>query len=323
MTEITAFEQRMRLYLHFCRMEKGLAANTIESYRRDLKQLERYLKKEKVFEIQRVTLQTLRSYLDYLQDIGLSHRSIARQISNLRGFFGFLNAEGYLAQNPAELLQAPKIGSALPKYLDLDQINRLLEPAEQNSAIEMRNRAMLQLLYATGVRVSELIRLRISDLDRTEGVIRVIGKGNKQRFIPVGREALHSIAEYLEGPRGELLKHRPSPYLFVTAQGKPMTRQGFWKLLRLRGYAVGVRGRLSPHVLRHSFATHLLEGGADLRSVQTMLGHADLGTTQIYTHVMRSHLRKTIEEHHPRAQGKQRARSNSHYNQTKRGALQR
>ena len=323
MTEITAFEQRMRSYLHFCRMEKGLAANTIASYRRDLEQFERFLKKQQIQDLQSITLKTLRSYLDYLQNIGLAPRSIARQISNLRGFFGFLTTEAYLVQNPAELLQAPKIGSALPRYLDLNQVNRLLEPAERTSATEIRNRAMLELLYATGVRVSELIRLRISDLDRTEGVVRVIGKGNKQRFIPVGREALRSVGEYLEGPRAEILKQRPSPYLFVTAQGKPMTRQGFWKLLRLRGRAAGVRGKLSPHVLRHSFATHLLEGGADLRSVQTMLGHADIGTTQIYTHVMRSHLRKTIEEHHPRAQGKQRARSNSHKSQTKQGALQR
>ncbi|MGH9581864.1 MAG: site-specific tyrosine recombinase XerD [Bryobacteraceae bacterium] len=314
MMEITPFARRMRSYLHFCRTEKGLSANTVASYRRDLKQLEGFLK---AIDLQSVTLETIRLYLDYLRRAGLSNRSIARQVSNLRGFFGFLTDEGDLSTNPAEMLSAPKIGSSLPKYLGHSSVNRLLDSPGQNSTLGLRDRAMLDLLYATGVRVSELIQLRVSDLDSAEGALRVIGKGNKQRVVPVGRQALQSIEEYVGTARGRLLKGRASPHLFVTARGKAMTRQAFWKLLRARGHAAGVFGKLSPHMLRHSFATHLLEGGADLRSVQTMLGHADIGTTQIYTHVMRSRLRQTVEEHHPRAGGKTRTA-----NSARRGASQ-
>lgn len=298
MAEITRFDQEMRLYLHFCRTEKGLAANTIGSYRRDLSRLGHFLNST---ELQSVTLELLRLYLDFLRRSGLSNRSIARQVSNLRGFFGFLAEEGKLAANPAEMLAAPRIGSSLPKYLGRSSVNRLLDSPVEGSVRDLRDRAMLDLLYATGVRVSELIHIRISDLDASEGTLRVTGKGNKQRMVPVGRQALEAVAAYLSSARGQLLKGRTSPHLFVTARGKPMTRQAFWKLLRARGRAAGVFGKLSPHVLRHSFATHLLEGGAGLRSVQAMLGHADIGTTQIYTHVMRSRLRQTVEEHHPRA----------------------
>jgi integrase/recombinase XerD len=208
---------------------------------------------------------------------------------------------------PADLLVAPKVGSSLPKYLDGRSVDRLLKTPEEDGALGLRDRAMIDLLYATGMRVSELIKLRIADLDELGGVIRVTGKGNKQRLIPVGREALQAIERYQIERRPSLLRGRVSPYLFVTARGTAMTRQGFWKLLRGYGKEAGLisefgrKGALSPHVLRHTFATHLLEGGADLRSVQTMLGHSDIGTTQIYTHVMRSRLRQTVDKHHPRA----------------------
>jgi integrase/recombinase XerD len=216
--------------------------------------------------------------------------------------------------NPADLLVAPKIGSSLPKYLDSRSVDRLLETPVDSGKIGLRDRAMLDLLYATGMRVSELIKLRMADLDELGGVLRVTGKGNKQRLIPVGREALTSVDRYQVEQRPSLLKGRVSPFLFVTARGTAMTRQGFWKLLRGYGKAAGIisefgrKGALSPHVLRHTFASHLLEGGADLRSVQTMLGHSDIGTTQIYTHVMRSRLRQTVDEHHPRARAKLGAR---------------
>jgi integrase/recombinase XerD len=222
----------------------------------------------------------------------------------LRGFFGFLLEEGQIEVNPAELLTAPKIGSPLPKYLDSRAVDRLLESPEADSATGVRDRAMLDLLYATGLRVSELIQVRVADLDEAEGTVRIIGKGNKQRIVPVGREALRSVELYRLEQRPLLLKGRVSPYLFITARGTRMTRQGFWKLLRVHGKSAGLFRKLSPHVLRHTFATHLLEGGADLRSVQTMLGHADIGTTQIYTHVMRSRLQQTVEKHHPRAAAK-------------------
>lgn len=301
MAGVMSFEAGMRSYLHFCRMEKGLAANTLESYRRDLSQLGGFLASAPLAS---VTLDTLRSYLDQLRTRGLSNRSIARQVTTLRGFFGFLVDEGQVSKNPADLLTAPKIGSSLPKYLAPAAVNRLLEAPPEDTATGLRDRAMLDLLYATGLRVSELIKVRIADLDELEGTVRVIGKGNKQRIVPVGREALQSIERYRAELRPRLLKGRVSPYLFVTARGTAMTRQCFWNLLRGHGKQADLFRGLSPHVLRHTFATHLLEGGADLRSVQAMLGHADIGTTQIYTHVLRSKLRQTVDEHHPRARRK-------------------
>jgi len=294
-------EQKARLFLHFCRAEKGLALNSLEAYRRDLATLLSWLGSTT---LQSVTLDTLRGYLDHLRAAGLSNRSIARHVTTLRGFFGFLLEEGVLSTNPSELLNAPKIGSSLPKYLDAGGVDQLLASPDMASATGLRDRAMLDLLYATGLRVSELIKVRVADLDDLAGTLRVIGKGDKQRLVPVGREALRSVESYRAEQRPQLLKNRVSPYLFVTARGTAMTRQGFWKLLRGHGKSAGIFRGLSPHVLRHSFATHLLEGGADLRSVQTMLGHADIGATQIYTHVMQSHLRQTIDRHHPRASRK-------------------
>jgi integrase/recombinase XerD len=291
-------DEKIRVFLHYCRTEKGLASNSLEAYRRDLARLAGWLARTP---LKSVTLNTLRGYLDYLRENRLSNRSIARQVAAIRSFFGFLLEEGDVPSNPAELLAAPQIGSSLPKYLDAASVDQLLVSPEENSATGLRDRAMLDLLYATGVRVSELIKLRVADLDELEGTLRVIGKGNKQRIVPVGKQALKSIARYSAEQRGKLLKGRISPFLFVTARGGAMTRQGFWKLLRGHGKAAGIFGSLSPHVLRHSFATHLLEGGADLRSVQSMLGHSDIGTTQIYTHVMRSRLRQTVDRHHPRA----------------------
>ena len=301
MTVTSPFEQRMRSYLHFCRAEKGLAANSLESYRRDLGRFAKFLA---TATLESVTLNTLRAYLDQLRELGLSNRSIARHVTTLRGFFGFMVEEGDLGTNPTELLMAPKAGSALPKYLDHSKMDELLKSPPEDSVTGLRDRAMLDLLYASGLRVSELIKVRVCDLDELGGTVRVIGKGNKQRIVPVGRAALDSLERYRNGQRLQLLKGRVSPYLFVTARGTAMTRQGFWKLLRTHGKSAGIFRKLSPHVLRHTFATHLLEGGADLRSVQTMLGHADISTTQIYTHVMRSRLQQTIEQHHPRARRK-------------------
>jgi integrase/recombinase XerD len=295
---------KRRAYLHFCQTEKGLSRNTLDAYRRDLQSLEAFLGERT---LDTVDLATLRKYLDHLRQSGLSNRSIARQVTVIRGLFSFLLDENVLGNNPAELLNAPKLGSPLPKLLGRSRVERLLDAPELDKSTGVRDRAMISLLYATGIRVSELIGLRISDLDEEEGVLRVIGKGNKQRLVPVGREALSAVGTYCREDRQLLLKGRRSPFLFVTARGKGMTRQGFWKLLRVHGKSAGIYRSLSPHVLRHTFATHLLEGGADLRSVQLMLGHADLGTTQIYTHVMQSRLRDTVDQHHPReARGRHR-----------------
>ncbi len=297
MGAMAPFERKVREFLQFCRTEKGLAANSLDSYRRDLARCGAFLDGR---ELRGVTCDTLRSYVDELRQKGLSNRSIARHITTLRGFFGFLQEQGEISGNPTELLASPKIGSVLPKFLSTRAVNTLIETPPDASPAGLRDRAMLDLLYATGLRVSELVALRIADVDESEGMVRVIGKGNKQRLVPVGRAALASLAEYAGSQRAALLKGRVSPYLFVTTRGTRMTRQGFWKLLKKHGKSAGIFRALSPHVLRHTFATHLLEGGADLRAVQTMLGHADIGTTQIYTHVMRSRLQQTVEQHHPR-----------------------
>ncbi len=293
----------MRSYLHFCRTEKGLSANSLNAYRQDLIRLGAFLGSASLSSVQ---LETLRSYLDQLRGTGLAPRSIARQVTSLRGFFGFLLENREVLRDPTELLTSPKIGSSLPKYLDLPTVDRLIDSPDPASSTGQRDRAMLHLLYAAGLRVSELITLRVSDLDESSGTVRVIGKGDKQRIVPIGRQALENLAKYIQAERRQLLKGRISPFLFVTARGTAMTRQGFWKLLRGHGKSAGIFRSLSPHVLRHTFATHLLDGGADLRSVQTMLGHVDIGTTEIYTHVMRSRLRQVVDAHHPRAQRKRR-----------------
>jgi integrase/recombinase XerD len=298
MAEVDTFELKVRSFLHFCRAEKGLSINTLEAYRRDLAGLGPWLGKRS---LAIVSLNDIREYVSHLRRRKLSNRSIARHVTTLRGFFGFLLEEGELAQNPAELLAAPKIGTALPKYLDHERVGQLIEAPDSTSPTGLRDRAMLDLLYAAGLRVSELVKLRVADFDEFQGLVRVMGKGGKQRLVPVGKAAINAIEKYRAEQREQLLDGRVSPFLFVTARGTCMTRQGFWKLLRGHGKHAGIFRSLSPHVLRHTFATHLLEGGADLRSVQTMLGHADIGTTQIYTHVMRSRLRQTVDQHHPRA----------------------
>jgi integrase/recombinase XerD len=301
-----SFEERVRSYLYACRVERGLAANTLTSYRRDLGQFGRFLK---TAPLSSVTLDTLWGYGDHLRRSGLSNRSMARHITTLRGFFAFLVEERELDTNPSDLLMAPKIGSALPNYLDLTDVDRLLDAPDELSCTGLRDRAMFHMIYGAGLRVSELIHLRVADLDEAAGILRVVGKGNKQRLIPIGRQAVEAVGRYMREQRPCLLKGRVSSYLFVTARGKAMTRQGFWKLLRGKAGKAGIWRSISPHVLRHTFATHLLEGGADLRSLQAMLGHADIGTTEIYTHVMRSRLRHVVDKHHPRAQARGRGMS--------------
>jgi integrase/recombinase XerD len=209
--------------------------------------------------------------------------------------------QGTVDSDPTALLAPPKHWQSLPKYLNKQQLNDLMASPDRNHPQGLRDGAMLEFLYATGLRVSELCRVRVTDLERDLGFVRVVGKGNKHRIVPVGQAALRAVDAYLGSGRPRLLKGRASPSLFVTNRGAAMTRQAFWKLLAGYGKKAGIFHNLTPHVLRHTFATHLLEGGADLRSVQTMLGHTDISTTQIYTHVMRSRLRKTVDEHHPRA----------------------
>jgi integrase/recombinase XerD len=288
---------QMRAFLNFCRLEKGLSANSIEAYALDLAKWSAFLGESGELP----GTEGLRHYLDHLYRTGLSQRSIARHLTTLRGFCGFLLREGHVATDPTEHLGAPKQWQTIPKFLNLEVIEKIIQAIDTIRPNGLRDRAMLELLYATGLRVSELCRLGLGDCNLDLGVVRTTGKGNKQRLVPAGKEALQAVADYLASGRSALLKGRASRYLFVTARGGCLTRQGFWKLLAGYGRKAGIFHGLTPHVLRHSFATHLLEGGADLRSVQVMLGHSDISTTQIYTHVMRSRLRQTVEEHHPRA----------------------
>ena len=288
---------QMSRFLDFCRLEKGLSANSLEAYSTDLSRFNKFLGSASRIP----QTDDLRLYLDHLTQSGLSGRSIARHLTTLRSFYGFLLREGQIENDPTEHLRSPRQWQNIPKFLNLQEIEMIIRAPDTSRPTGLRDRAMMELLYATGLRVSELCRVGVGDLDPGYAVLRTMGKGNKQRLVPVGKQAMKAVDDYIEKGRGALLKGRASRFLFVTARGGSLTRQGFWKLLAGYGRKAGIFHGLTPNVLRHSFATHLLERGADLRSVQIMLGHADISTTQIYTHVMRSRLRDTVEKHHPRA----------------------
>jgi integrase/recombinase XerD len=289
----------IREFLAFSRMEKGLAKNSLDAYSRDLARFRAFAEPLTGGEFPQA--ETLITYVNSLYKKDLSSRSIARHLSAIRNFFKFLVTEGLVTVDPTEHISSPKQWSTIPKFLNREQIGKLVAAPDEHKATGVRDRAMLQLLYATGIRVSELVQLHSYHLDFGKGLVKVTGKGNKQRIVPVNFEALRAVREYMETGRPALLKARTSPYLFVTARRGALTRQAFWAAVKSTGKKAGIFHHLSPHVLRHTFATHLLEGGADLRSVQTMLGHADLSTTEIYTHVVRSRLRDTLDRHHPRA----------------------
>ena len=286
----------MSSFLDFCRVEKGLAANTIASYRLDLKRYIAFCPSNAAGDVELV-----RSYVDSLYAAGLTSGSIARHITTLRNFYQFLLREGKVSTDPVGAMPLPRQWKNLPKYLNLEQVNRLVQAPNTDKPTGMRDRAMVEFLYATGLRVSELCSVELAGLTLDLGLVRVTGKGNKERMVPVGKAALRAVSEYLAAGRPALLRGRGSKYLFVTSRGSAMVRQSFWKQLAIYGKKAGIWQRLTPHVIRHSFATHLLEGGADLRSVQTMLGHSDIATTQVYTHVLKSRLRSTVDDHHPRA----------------------
>lgn len=288
----------IRSFISFCRIEKGLAANSLESYGRDLHRFEDWIGSSVPVP---ESPEKLRLYLDFLYLHGLTGRSVARHLTTLRNFYRFLLAEGKISADPTTLIPSPRQGRSLPKVLNRQQIDSISETPDPDSPRGLRDRAMIELIYSSGLRVTELCQVQITDLDRERGILRVTGKGNKQRLVPVGSSALSILNQYLDGARQSILKQKASSYLFVTSRGTRMTRQGFSKALKVYGRGAGVFQGISPHKLRHSFATHLLEGGADLRSVQTLLGHADISTTQIYTHVTQSRLKNMLEKHHPRA----------------------
>jgi integrase/recombinase XerD len=293
------FSAEIQTFLDHCRIEKGLSDNTLQAYAHDLRRFAELCPPQTPGTFPDAA--ALGAYVEDLYKAGLDSRSVARHLTTVRGFYRFLLREGHISKDPTALLSMPRQWQNLPKYLSINEIERLLSAPDPGTPAGLRDRAMLEILYAAGLRVSELCSLQLSDLDERFGLVRVTGKGNKQRIVPVGQAALEAVAPYRRLGRPALLKQRASKYLFVTARGGKLTRQGFWKLLANHGKRAGIFERLSPHTVRHSFATHLLEGGAGLRSVQTMLGHVDITTTQIYTHVLRSRLRKTVDEHHPRA----------------------
>ena len=285
-------------FLDHLKVERGLAGNTVQAYSRDLAEFLLFLEKRGISP-QQVTQEDMIAYMSGLQG-RLSIRSAARNLSTLKLFFRFLVSSGRIEASPARLLGTPKIPQRLPGVLSRQEVDLLLAQPEPVNPLGLRDRAMLELLYATGLRVSELVTLKVQNLNLEAGFVRTLGKGSKERMVPMGAKALEALRGYLSDGRVALLKRRSSSYLFLNLRGKPITRQGFWKIIRQYGRKAGIAQKIKPHMLRHSFATHLLECGADLRSVQIMLGHADISTTQIYTHVTRERLRGIHEKFHPR-----------------------
>ena len=286
-------------YLDHLRVERRLAANSVDSYARDLARLAGFAVAAKC-PVGALTRGQLEAFIRGLISDGLSPRSAARSVASVRGYFRYLVREGRIAASPAEELRAAHPWPALPRYLSPEEVDRLIEQPDTTTPLGLRDRALLEVLYATGLRVSELVGLRAADVNMSAGYLTCIGKGDKQRLVPLGDRAVASVREFQRHGRPVLARSASSLRLFVNARGGPLSRVGFWKVLR--GYArkAGLRADVSPHVLRHSFATHLLERGADLRSIQMMLGHADLSTTQIYTHVLESRMRAIYDSCHPR-----------------------
>ena len=286
-------------FLDHLRVERRLAANTLESYARDLAALEKYAAGLGV-KADALDRHALEEFVRRQITRGLAPRSVARSVAAIRGYYRFLVLDRRLAGSPADDLQPPHAWPALPKFLSLEEVDALIAQPDVTTPLGIRDRAMIELLYATGMRVSELIGVRTADLHLREGYLTCIGKGNKERLIPTGDQAIEWIERYQKTARPAILKRRASPRLFLNVRGGPMSRVGFWKILKRHGLRANLPRTLSPHVIRHSFATHLLERGADLRAIQMMLGHTDLSTTQIYTHVLEARLRSVYDRFHPR-----------------------
>lgn len=311
-------EYFLEMYMNYLAAVRGMAENTRESYFCDLRKYFVFCREQHMSEIIQITENHVLLYRVWLKEQGLSERTIARHVSTIKGFHQYLYDEGLTRTDPAANLESPKVGYALPDVMSCDQVELLLaqpdpDPVEgmREKSLVLRDKAMLELLYATGMRVSELLAVRVRDIRsktimiETEeiemGYVRCFGKGEKERIIPLGQVAFDCVGRYMREARERLLNTRYSEYLFLNRFGKPMSRQGFWKMLKKYLKQAGLPQKISPHTLRHSFATHLLERGADLRSLQMMLGHSDIGTTQIYTHVSAKHLKEVYSRYHPRA----------------------
>lgn len=296
-------EDQLKDFIHFLIVEKGLAKNTIVSYERDLKSYLHYLKnvesQQDLNDVQRVHIV---HFLAFLKEQGKSSKTLARHIASIRAFHQFLIRDRAVDHDPSVHIETPKMERSLPKVLNQQEVEVLLDSPKLNDHFGLRDKAMLELLYATGIRVSELIGLNLGDVHIGMGFVRCIGKGNKERIIPIGKTAENAIKQYLEQGRTFFIsKQQREEALFLNHHGKRLTRQGFWKILKRLAKEAGIQKELTPHTLRHSFATHLLENGADLRAVQEMLGHADISTTQIYTHVSKTRLKDVYSKFHPRA----------------------
>jgi integrase/recombinase XerD len=298
---MASMEQLIAEYLTYLAVERGLAENSLSAYRRDLQRTSGYLKQTGATSFSEVDRGLVARFLFWLREEGLAPRTVARHIASLRGLFRYLLAEGHVQEDPTAHLEASSPWARLPGVLSQDEVGHLLAAPPTGTHPGLRDKAMLEVLYAAGLRVSELVTLRLSDVDLEVGYVRCQGKGSKERVVPLGAEAQKWVRLYLSSARPVLAKGQSNSALFLNRFGRPLTRQGFWKILRVYAQAAGIDRRVTPHTIRHSFATHLLERGADLRAVQMMLGHADISTTQIYTHVSRAHLKAVYDRYHPRA----------------------
>jgi integrase/recombinase XerD len=294
-------EELIDPFLHYLAVEKGLARNTLEAYSRDLNAYLEFLEAEGIASFVETSKVTLMAFIQHLKKRGLAQRSITRSLVALRGLYRYLAQEGHLEVNPLEDMELPRLTSTLPHVLTLQDVEQLLAQPDVETTLGIRDGAMLELLYATGMRVSELCDLPTSGLNLEVGFVMVRGKGGKERIVPIGEAAMEKARVYLEQARPAMLKGRESPYLFLNNRGGRLSRQGFSKILRQYALKAGITKHITPHTLRHSFATHLLERGADLRFIQAMLGHVDISTTQVYTHVNQEYLKQLHRRFHPRA----------------------
>lgn len=288
-------------FINYLAVERGLAQNTLESYGRDLRQFQAYLQESKIDFMKDLNRSTILTYLNSLQTNGKATSTISRNLAAIKSFYQYLVRERYLEKDPAAHLESPKLEKKLPKVLSVHEVEELLKQPNALLPAGLRDKAMLELLYATGIRVSELISLNISDVNLDMGYIKCYGKGSKERIVPLGSIAAKCVQDYLSKGRPKLVRTYEEAALFINHHGNRLTRQGFWKIIKKYAQEANIIKDITPHTLRHSFATHLLENGADLRSVQEMLGHADISTTQIYTHVTRNHLKEVYDKTHPRA----------------------
>jgi integrase/recombinase XerD len=292
---------RLEEFRDFLSLESGRSGNTVEAYVRDLRRLGDFAASRGVREPGRITRHLLRDFVYLLKDLGLSAATIRREVSALRTYFGFLLSEGLIQDDPSDRMETPRRGRALPETLSVREIEALLSAPNVEQPLAWRDRALLELGYGAGLRVSELCGMALTDLLLTENLVRVFGKGGKERLVPIGRSVIGAVSVYLHTVRPELDRGKSAGRFLLNARGEPLSRVGAWGIVRAAAQRANIRKRVTPHTLRHSFATHLLEGGADLRAVQEMLGHADLSTTQIYTHVDREYLRSVHKQFHPRA----------------------